>query len=155
MSNLPKRYVFSDYESLLKVDFAKLRKVCNKVFILVDPEIDSIPVEVVIQAQSLGKRVKWIAAEDEAETGFHHHLSFLLGQMHERTESNVEFAVLSDSDSLDTLIHFINEDGRSCLRVKTQAAQEEGPENIQELRKKSESNFNEGESAISPIRSIK
>ncbi len=115
---LTKRYIFADYESLKKVKFSKLQKVCYKVFILIDSKEENIPFHIVLQAQKLGKRVKWISIEGGSHS-FPLHLSFLIGALHQKVGREVEFAILSDDEGFDPLIDFVNDAGRNCIRVKT------------------------------------
>lgn len=119
MGQLPKRYVFIDYNSLKKIKFSKLEKVCNKVFIFINSQEENIPASLVIQAQKLGKRVKWISSELSESNGFMLHISFLIGALHQKENKSIEFAILSDDSDYDTLVNFINDAGRNCLRVKT------------------------------------
>ncbi len=129
MGRLPKRYIFADYESLRKVKFSKLQKVCNKVFILVDSTEETIPFYIVMQAQKLGKRVKWISVDNESDD-FKLHLSFLIGALHEKANINIEFAILSDDEDYDGLVNFINDAGRNCIRIKTKKKKKKDSEDI-------------------------
>ncbi len=119
MAHLPRRYIFTDYESLKKVKISKLQKVCNKVYILIGKEVEQIPFQIVLHAQKLGKRVKWVSVENNSESDFRLHLSFLMGALHQKLGVETEFAVLSDDEYFDPLIDFINDAGRNCIRVKT------------------------------------
>lgn len=118
MSRLPKRYIFVDYDSLKKVKLSTLEKVCNKVFIFISHKEESIPSHIVMQAQNLGKRIKWIATDISESNGFMLHISFLMGALHQKEKKSIEFAILSDDTDFDTLVDFINDAGRNCLRVK-------------------------------------
>ena len=120
MSQLPKRYVFIDYETLKKIKFSKLEKVCNKVFIFINNKEESIPANIVIQAQRLGKRIKWLSTEVSEGNGFMLHISFLMGALHQKENKTIQFAIISDDTDYDSLVDFINDTGRNCLRVKTE-----------------------------------
>jgi hypothetical protein len=89
------------------------------VFILVNNEEQNIPIQLVMQAQRLGKWVKWVAADKEGHLGFLLHITFLMGGLHQKAPEAIEFAVLSDDAAYDPLVEFINESGRNCIRVKT------------------------------------
>jgi PIN domain len=113
-----RRYIFVDFESLKKVKFKKLEKVCDKVFIFVDSKENSLPLELVRQMQRMGRSVKWVVVENLAKSGANYHITFLMGKLHEKVHYDIEFAVLSNDLEFDPLINFINEEGRSCVRVK-------------------------------------
>lgn len=118
-----RRYVFIDFENLQKVKFKKLEKVCDRVFILIDAAEKSIPFSLVRQIQKLGKAVKWIPIKNPDDGDLNYHLSFVLGKLHQKTDKAVEFAILSNNRSFDPLVNFINESGRTCLRVKNRKPQ--------------------------------
>lgn len=128
MNHQIRRYVFIDYENLKKIKFKKLEKVCDKVFICISSEEDMIPFMLVQQIQKLGKNVKWITVDTATESDVNYHICFLMGKLHEKIGKDIEFAVLSNDAGFDPLVQFINNDGRSCLRVKRQSAKafEEG-----------------------------
>ena len=128
MSQLPKRYIFVDYDSLKKIKLSTLEKVCNKVFIFISHKEESIPSSIVMQAQYLGKRIQWIATDMSESNGFMLHISFLMGALHQKEKKSIEFAILSDDTDFDTLVDFINDAGRNCLRVKIDKVAEEEEE---------------------------
>lgn len=128
MSQLPKRYIFVDYESLKNINFSKLEKICNKVFIFISDKEETIPSNIVMQAQHLGKRIKWISSELSEGNGFMLHISFLMGALHQKINKTIEFAILSDDTDFDSLVNFINDAGRNCLRVKTISNEEDEEE---------------------------
>ncbi len=119
MSQLPKRYIFVDYESLKNIKFSKLEKVCNKVFIFISNNEENIPAHIVMHAQKLGKRIKWISTDPSNGYGFMMHIAFLMGAIHQKANKSIEFAILSDDSEYDSIVDFINNAGRNCLRVKT------------------------------------
>ncbi|MEL6863999.1 MAG: PIN domain-containing protein [Bacteroidota bacterium] len=125
MNTRRRRYIFVDFENLKKVKFKKLEKVCDKVFILIQADAEFIPISMVQQMQRLGKGVKWIVVHDTQEEGLNYHICFLLGKLHQKVSSDVEFAILSNDKAFDPLVNFINAEGRSCLRVKRKKTKEE------------------------------
>ena len=120
MKNTNRRFVFTDYENLLKVKFRKLEKVCDRLFIFISSDQDSIPFPLVRQVQKLGKAVKWITVHptEEEDAHFNYPLAFVMGRIHQKVALEVEFAVLSNDRSLDTLVSYINDKGRDCLRIQ-------------------------------------
>lgn len=125
MHSFPKRYVFVGYDSLKKIQFSKLEKVCSKVFIFISNKRENIPVHLVMQAQRLGKRVKWIAVQKDKGNGFVLPITFKMGILHEKVNEDIEFAILSNDEAFDTIVNFIHQEGRNCLRVTTQGDEEE------------------------------
>lgn len=128
MSDFQKRrFVFIDFENLKKVKFKKLEKVCDRVFILIDAKEKSIPFYLVQQVQRLGKAVRWIPIHKPNNGDLNLHIAFLMGKFHEKINKQTEFAVLSNSSSFDSLVTFINGQGRSCLRVRSKAVSSDEP----------------------------
>ncbi|MEM8908696.1 MAG: PIN domain-containing protein [Bacteroidota bacterium] len=118
MSTSLRRYVFIDFESLKKVKFKKLEKVCDKLFILIHANEESIPFSLVMNMQRLGRGVKWVLVDAPMDVKLNYHTCFLMGKLHEKVSKEIEFAILSNDKSFDPLINYINQSGRSCLRVK-------------------------------------
>lgn len=113
-----RRYVFITFEDLKKIRFKKLEKVCDRLFIFINATEDSIPFSLVQQIQKLGRGAKWVPVNGAKDKGMNYHLCFLMGKLHQKVHASIEFAVLSNDDSYDSLVAFINEQGRSCLRVQ-------------------------------------
>ncbi|MEM9823605.1 MAG: PIN domain-containing protein, partial [Bacteroidota bacterium] len=118
MSSRLRRYVFIDFDGLKKVKFKKLEKVCDKLFVLINIHEENIPFQLVMNMQKLGRGVKWVVVNSPKEVNLNYHLAFLMGKLHQKISKEIEFAVLSNDKTFDPLIAYINENGRSCLRVK-------------------------------------
>jgi hypothetical protein len=113
-----RRYIFVDYESLKKIKFRKLEKVCDRVFVFIDSKEENIPFSLVRQMQRMGGAVKWVTVDNLGNASANYHITFLMGKLHEKVNYDIEFAVLSNDIEFDHLINFINSEGRSCVRVK-------------------------------------
>lgn len=124
MKSQSKRYVFITFENLQKIKFKKLEKVCSKIYILIDVKEKSVPLELVLQTQNLGKNVKWIPTNERSEEDLTYHITFLMGKLHQKVDSTIEFAILSDDSTLDPIVDFINGEGRTCIRVKSKRKEE-------------------------------
>ncbi len=122
MSIKMQRYVFIDFNNLKKVKFKKLEKVCDKLFILIDVNEKSIPFSLVMNIQRLGKGVKWIVVDRQSAENLSKHISFVMGKLHQKVDKAIEFAILSNDKSFDSLVNFINTSGRSCIRVKRKSS---------------------------------
>ncbi|MEM9920916.1 MAG: PIN domain-containing protein [Bacteroidota bacterium] len=125
MDTHTRRYIFVDFENLKKVKLKKLEKVCDKVYILINAEEESIPFTLVQSIQRLGKGAKWVPVADHDDGQFNLHLSFLMGKLHQKVSRDIQFAILSNDPAFDPLVNYINEDGRSCLRVKRKRTKQE------------------------------
>lgn len=128
MNHQSRRYIFIDFENLKKVKFKKLERVCDKVFIFIDNKEESVPLSLVRQMQKMGRSIKWVSVDNLKEIGVNYHISFLMGKLHERVNYDIEFAVLSNDETFDPLVNFINNEGRSCVRVKRKASMNEREE---------------------------
>ena len=111
------RFIFIGFEDLKKIKFEKLEQVCDKVFVFVNKEEKAIPFTLVQQLQKLGESVQWVPINETAPNSTCQFLSFYLGQTHEQEEEDIEFAIISEDASFDGLIAFLNEKGRSTIRV--------------------------------------
>ncbi len=144
MKNTNRRFVFTDYENLLKVKFRKLEKVCDRLFIFVSSDQENIPFSLVRQIQKLGKAVKWVTIhpEEEKRPNFNYPMAFVMGRIHQKVALDVEFAILSNDSALDALVSYINDKGRDCLRIQrkknnAEKSSEEIPLVIDELNSNS------------------
>ena len=113
-----RRYIFVDYDSLKRIKFRKLEKVCDKVFVFIDSNENYIPFSLVRQMQRMGNAIKWVTVDHLNQSGASYHITFLMGKLHEKVNYDIEFAILSNDSTYDNLINFINSEGRSCVRVK-------------------------------------
>ncbi len=120
-----RRYVFIDFGNLQKVKFRKLEKVCSRIFILIDADEKSIPFPLVLQIQKLGKAVKWVTVEKPLKNGLNFHICYLMGTLHQKVSKKIEFAILSNDPTFDSLVNSINKSGRNCLRVKSRKSNDE------------------------------
>jgi PIN domain len=118
MSTSMRRYIFLDFDSLQKIQPKKLAKVCEKAFIFVPSKQGAIPLNLVVELQKFGKDLKWIVVEDDTSVNLNCYIAFLMGKLHEKVPADIQFALLSDDESFDPLVKFINNVGRNCLRVK-------------------------------------
>lgn len=147
-----RRYIFIDYEDLVNIKFKKLEKICSRIFVFVHSEVSAVPIRLVQQMQKMGKNIRWISVENiDRETSLH--MSFLMGKLHEKVSTDIEFAILSDEESFDPLVNFINETGRNCIRVKqkvnyTKKYQEEEEELSIELIEEEQNTDNDNQHFI-------
>ncbi len=125
MSTKKKRFVFTEFKTLQHISFEKLEKVCDKLFVLIRSQEQQIPFPLVLAMQRMGKNAKWIVVKATDNGSLEFHLSFLLGKLDEKLNEEIEFALLSGSTNLDPVIDFINQGGRSCLRVTIEETEAE------------------------------
>ena len=111
------RIIFISIVDLQKIRFSKLEQVCDRVYVFVDKDAKVVPFHLVQQLQHLGESVKWVAVNGKTPEVMSNYITFFMGQLHEQMDKEVEFAIISESASMDHLIQYINEKGRSCIRV--------------------------------------
>ncbi len=111
------RYVFISYEDLKEIKFKKLEKICDKIFILINEGINDLPFTLVQKIQKLGKNAKWIQISKQEDASALS-MAFLMGQMHEKINKDIEFAILSNDKQYDSIVSYLNSVGRDCIRVK-------------------------------------
>jgi septum formation inhibitor MinC len=120
MSQLNKRYIFVDYENLKKVNIKKLEKVSERIFIFLPSGVDKIPFSLVKNLQKLGRMVKWIQVQEASAQELDFPMAFTIGNLHQEVSEEIEFAIIGNDARLDSLVQFINQSGRSALRVKNE-----------------------------------
>lgn len=120
MKKSTRRYLFLDFEDLKDIKFRKIEKVCDRIFVFIRKEEKQVPVGLVQKMQRFGRNAKWVVIDGlDIMQNMNYHISFLMGKLHERIDTEIEFAVLSNDENFDPLITYINtKGGRSCLRVK-------------------------------------
>ena len=127
MTTHTRRYVFLDFDTLLNIKFKKLEKVCDKIFVFVGYEITDVPFALVKDMQRMGSAIKWVEVGATLTHDLNYHICFLMGKLHEKISSDVEFAILSNDTAFDPLVNFINSTGRSCVRIKNTTAEKPTP----------------------------
>jgi hypothetical protein len=127
MNTPVRRYIFVDFDTLTRIKFKKIEKICDKVFVFIPEAVTMIPFALVKDMQKMGNHVKWVSLSTEDlvhSDDLNYHICFFMGKLHEKIAGDIEFAVLSNDVSLDPLVRFINGSGRNCIRVKPNIAQE-------------------------------
>ena len=104
-------------DDLQKISLNKLEQVCDAAYVFVDKQAKVVPINLVQQLQHLGESLKWVATNGKTPDAVANYISFFMGRLHEQLGKEVEFAIISESLAMDHLIHYINEKGRSCIRV--------------------------------------
>ncbi len=134
MNGQIRRYVFVDFDTLRKVKFKKLEKVCDKIFVFVSEAVEQVPMPLVREMQHMGNSVKWVTIAQAASSEMNYHICFLLGKLHEKISLDVEFAILSNDTTFDPLVQFVNQTGRNCLRVRQKESETIEPDTPKPLQ---------------------
>ena len=112
-------------ETFLLVDFENVRDValsglpegyCVKIFI--GRSQNSIPFNLVSEAQSLGQRVEWVKIEGDSKNNLDFHLSFYLGKL-AAEHPTAAFIVVSGDKGFDPLIKHASKAGMQICRAAT------------------------------------
>jgi hypothetical protein len=139
MNTPVRRYIFVDFDTLTRIKFKKIEKICDKVFVFIPEVVTMIPFALVKDMQKMGNQVKWVSLSTEDlvhADDLNYHICFFMGKLHEKIAGDIEFAVLSNEVSLDPLVRFINNSGRNCLRVKPNIVVEDTPNGSKQTSKK-------------------
>lgn len=124
-----KRYIFTTYSYLEKIRFSRLRKVCNKIFIVASKE-DKLPIKLVKKAHAWKGDLNWYVVNLEKNGDINNRLSYLLGKQDQKAKDNVEFILLSDDLGLNPIISSLKAAGRSILRIGSSVTTENEEEPI-------------------------
>lgn len=114
---MTERVLFVDLENVQKVDLS-LVPIDARVMIFYGITQRKLPEDLVVQAQPLGSRLKWIKISGQGPNALDFHIAFYLGQELASSPSS-ECAILSRDTGFDPLARHLQALGHSCRRVLT------------------------------------
>jgi hypothetical protein len=114
---MTERVLFVDLENVQKIDLS-LVPADARVMIFYGITQKKLPEDLVVQAQPLGARLKWIKISGQGPNALDFHIAFYLGQELASSPSS-ECAILSRDTGFDPLIRHLQALGRTCCRVST------------------------------------
>lgn len=113
-----KRILFLQYSDFEQQEIKKLFKISDELVIFLNANQDSLPIDKVIETQQYCQNIHWVNILGENKQEMQSSMAFEIGQKHRTESNNTQFAIYLEEDSLDHIIAFLNEDGRTCIRVK-------------------------------------
>lgn len=114
---MPERVLFVDLENVQTVDLAAV-PAGARIMVFYGFAQKKLPEELVVKAQPLGSRLKWIKISRQGRNALDFHIAFYLGQ--ELSSSpNSECAILSGDTGFDPLVQHLRAMGHSCRRVSS------------------------------------
>lgn len=114
---MPERILFVDLENVQKVDLACVPDGARIIVFYGVTQI-KLPEELVVQAQPLGPRLKWVKMSGQGTNALDFHIAFYLGQ-ELASNPNAECAILSGDKGFDPLTRHLQALGRVCRRVNS------------------------------------
>src|SRR5882672_3654164 len=114
---MSERVLFVDLENVQKIELS-LVPVDARVMVFYGITQKRLPEEVVVQAQPLGARLKWIKISGQGPNALDFHIAYYLGQEFADRPSS-ECAILSRDTGFDPLIRHLQALGRTCRRVSS------------------------------------
>lgn len=112
---MTERVLFVDLENVQKIDLTGV-PVDARVMIFYGITQKKLPEELVVQAQPLGTRLKWIKISGHGPNALDFHIAFYLGQELASSPKSV-CAVLSRDTGFDPLMRHLEALGYVCRRV--------------------------------------
>lgn len=112
---MPERVLFVDLENVQKVDLSCV-PANARILIFYGITQKKLPEELVVQAQPLGSRLKWVKISGQGPNALDFHIAFYLGQ-ELASNPNAECAILSRDKGFDPLTRHLQALGRTCHRV--------------------------------------
>lgn len=109
--------LFVDLENVQKLDLATVPANAH-VMIFYGITQKKLPEELVVQAQPLGSRLKWIKISGQGPNALDFHIAFYLGQQLTRSRES-ECVILSRDTGFDPLVRHLASLGHACRRVTT------------------------------------
>lgn len=112
---MSERVLFVDLENVKNVDLAGIPPDA-RVMIFYGITQKNLPEELVVQAQPLGARLRWIKISGQGPNALDFHIAFYLGQeLTSRPDSDC--AILSGDTGFDPLVRHLRALGHACARV--------------------------------------
>lgn len=109
------RVLFVDLENVQKVDLSAV-PADTRVMIFYGVTQKTLPEELVVQAQPLGSRLKWVKISGQGPNALDFHIAFYLGQKL-ADGPGPECVILSRDTGFDPLIRHLQALGHACRRV--------------------------------------
>src|SRR6185437_16114763 len=114
-SPMSKRVLFVDLENVQKVDLSMVPGDAH-VMIFYGITQKKLPEGLVVQAQPLGGRLKWVKISGQGPNALDFHIAFYLGQEFTNSPGS-KCVILSGDTGFDPLMRHLQALGRACRRV--------------------------------------
>lgn len=112
---MSERVLFVDLENVKNVDLGRVPSDA-RVMLFYGIGQKRLPEELVVQAQPLGTRLRWIKISGQGPNALDFHIAFYLGQ-ELTTSPKSECAILSGDTGFDPLVRHLRALGHACRRV--------------------------------------
>lgn len=112
---MSERVLFVDLENVRSVDLARVPSDAQ-VMLFYGVTQKKLPEDLVVQAQPLGTRLRWIKISGQGPNALDFHIAFYLGQQF-TTNPDSECVILSRDTGFDPLVRHLRALGRACRRV--------------------------------------
>ena len=112
---MSKRVLFVDLENVQKVDLSMVPGDAH-VMIFYGITQKKLPEGLVVQAQPLGGRLKWVKISGQGPNALDFHIAFYLGQEFTNSPGS-KCVILSGDTGFDPLMRHLQALGRACRRV--------------------------------------
>ena len=114
---MPERMLLVDLENVQKIDLSCL-PIDARVMVFYATTQKRLPEQIVVQAQPLGPRLKWVKISGQGPNALDFHIAFYLGQ-ELASRPHTECVILSQDMGFDPLIHHLQGLGHSCRRASS------------------------------------
>jgi hypothetical protein len=114
---MPDRILLVDLENVQKTDLSSL-PANARLMIFYATTQKRFPEEMVVQAQPLGRRLKWVKISGQGPNALDFHIAFYLGK-ELATSPDSECAILSRDTGFDPLIRHLQALGHACRRASS------------------------------------
>lgn len=112
---MSERVLFVDLENVQSVDLTRLPSDAQ-VLIFYGVTQKRLPEHLVVNAQPLGSRLRWIKSAGQGRNALDFHLAFYLGEQFKGNPDS-ECVILTRDTGFDPLIRHVRALGRACRRV--------------------------------------
>ena len=113
------KIIFVDFENVHRIRLESIRKDDTLVLLFVGRDQTKIPFDLVRSAQQFGDRLRWVKIEGGGKNNLDFHITYEMGAYDQNIEKKIQFIILSKDTGYDSLIRYINKNGRICRRINS------------------------------------
>lgn len=113
------KIIFVDYENVHRIKLESIKKRDTLVLLFVGRDQNKIPFELVQSAQDFGDNLRWVKIEGAGRNNLDFHIAYEMGVYNQTIDKKVQFIILSKDTGYDSLIRYVNRNGRICKRINS------------------------------------
>jgi len=113
------KIIFVDYENVHRIRLENIKTEDTLILLFVGRDQNKIPFELVQSAQDFGDYLRWVKIEGAGKNNLDFHIAYEMGVYNQTIDGRVQFIILSKDTGYDSLIRYVNRNGRVCRRINS------------------------------------